>query len=98
MGAQFALKDIILSLFPNKKVYAVGNPASRFRFFGSNDKIDDVNTTKGLCIVLDTPDIKRIDRANINNFETVIKIDHHPFIEKYGILSILMMKHVVLVS
>ena len=84
LGAQFALKDIILSLFPNKKVYAVGNPASRFRFFGSNDKIDDVNTTKGLCIVLDTPDIKRIDGANINNFESVIKIDHHPFIEKYG--------------
>ena len=84
LGSQFALKDIILNLFPNKKVYAVGNPASRFKFFGSSDKIDDVNTTKGLCIVLDTPDIKRIDGANINNFESVIKIDHHPFIEKYG--------------
>ena len=84
LGSQFALKDIILNLFPNKKVYAVGNPASRFKFFGSSDKIDDVNTTKGLCIVLDTPDIKRIDVANINNFESVIKIDHHPFIEKYG--------------
>ena len=84
LGSQFALKDIILSLFPDKKVYAVGNPASRFKFFGSNDKIDDVNTTKGLCIVLDTPDIKRIDGCNINNFESVIKIDHHPFIEKYG--------------
>lgn len=84
LGSQFALKNIILSLFPDKKVYAVGNPASRFKFFGSNDKIDDVNTIKGLCIVLDTPDIKRIDGANINNFESVIKIDHHPFIEKYG--------------
>lgn len=84
LGSQFALKDIILNLFPDKKVYAVGNPASRFKFFGSNDKIDDINTTKALCIVLDTPDIKRIDGANINNFESVIKIDHHPFIEKYG--------------
>ena len=84
LGSQFALRDIILNLFPEKQVYAVGNPASRFRFFGSSDKIDDVNTTKGLCIVLDTPDIKRIDGANINNFESVIKIDHHPFIEKYG--------------
>ena len=37
LGAQFALKSIILSLFPNKKVYAVGNPASRFKFFGIND-------------------------------------------------------------
>ena len=84
LGSQFALKEIILSLFPGKKVYAVGNPASRFKFFGNNEKIDDINTTKGLCIVLDTPDIKRIDGTNINNFESVIKIDHHPFIEKYG--------------
>lgn len=84
LGSQFALKDIIISLFPDKKVYVVGNPASRFKFFGCNDKIEDINTNKALCIVLDTPDIKRIDGANINNFESVIKIDHHPFIEKYG--------------
>ena len=84
LGAQFALKEIILKLFPNKKVYAVGNPASRFKFFGTSDKIDNIDTTKGLCMVLDTPDIKRIDGANINNFEYVIKIDHHPFIDKYG--------------
>lgn len=84
LGAQFALKDIILSLFPEKKVYAVGNPASRFKFFGNNEKTEDINTTKYLCIVLDTPDIKRIDGADISNFESVIKIDHHPFIEKYG--------------
>lgn len=84
LGSQFALKEIILNLFPDKKVYAVGNPASRFKFFGNSDKIDNVDTTKGLCIVLDTPDIKRIDGANINNFKYVIKIDHHPFIDKYG--------------
>lgn len=84
LGSQFALKSIILNLFPEKKVYAVGNPASRFKFFGVNDKIDGINTSKALCIILDTPDIKRIDGANINNFEYVIKIDHHPFIEKYA--------------
>ncbi len=84
LGAQFALKDMILNLFSDKVVYAVGNPASRFKFFGNNEKIDEVNTNKALCIVLDTPDIKRIDGANISNFESVIKIDHHPFIEKYG--------------
>ena len=84
LGSQFALKNIILELFPDKKVYTVGNPASRFKFFGSQDKIDNLNTSKAMCIVLDTPDIKRIDGANINNFEYVIKIDHHPFIEDFG--------------
>ena len=89
LGSQFALKSIILDLFPDKKVYAVGNPASRFKFFGSQDKIDDVNTNKALCIVLDTPDIKRIDGANINNFEYVIKIDHHPIIDKYANIEVI---------
>lgn len=84
LGAQFALKGIILDAFPDKKVYAVGSLASRFKFFGGNDKLDDVNTNKSLLIVLDTPDIKRIDGVSLNDFESVIKIDHHPFIEKYG--------------
>lgn len=84
LGSQFALKEIILNLFPNKKVYAVGNPASRFKFFGTSDRIDDVNFKEALCIVLDTPDLKRIDGVIVSNFKSVIKIDHHPFIEKYG--------------
>ncbi len=84
LGSQFALKNIILNLFPNKKVFAVGNPASRFKFFGLQDKCDDLVVNKALCIVLDTPDIKRIDGANINDFEYVIKIDHHPIIDKYA--------------
>lgn len=89
LGSQFALKNIILELFSDKKVYAVGNPASRFKFFGSQDKIDNLNTNKSLCIVLDTPDIKRIDGADINNFEFVIKIDHHPIIDKYANIEII---------
>ena len=84
LGAEFGLKEIILRLFPDKKVYAVGNPASRFKFFGNNDKIDEIDTTKSLLIVVDTPDLKRIDGANPENFEYVIKIDHHPIIDKYG--------------
>lgn len=84
LGSQFALKEIILKTFPNKKVYAVGNPASRFKFFGNNEKIDNIDTTKGLLIVLDTPDIKRIDGVSLNNFEYVIKMDHHPIIDKYA--------------
>lgn len=87
LGSQFALKEIIVNNFPHKNVYAVGNPASRFKFFGTSDKIENINFSDALCIVLDTPDIKRIDGININNFASVIKIDHHPFIEKYGKLE-----------
>ena len=89
LGSQFALKEIILKTFPNKKVYAVGNPASRFKFFGNNEKIDNIDTTKGLLIVLDPPDIKRIDGVSLNNFEYVIKIDHHPIIDKYANIELI---------
>lgn len=89
LGSQFALKEIILKTFPNKKVYAVGNHASRFKFFGNNEKIDNIDTTKGLLIVLDTPDIKRIDGVSLNNFEYVIKMDHHPIIDKYANIELI---------
>ena len=89
LGSQFALKEIILKTFPNKKVYAVGNPARRFKFFGNNEKIDNIDTTKGLLIVLDTPDIKRIDGVSLNNFEYVIKMDHHPIIDKYANIELI---------
>lgn len=89
LGSQFALREIILKTFPNKKVYAVGNPASRFKFFGNNEKIDNIDTTKGLLIVLDTPDIKRIDGVSLNNFEYVIKMDHHPIIDKYANIELI---------
>ena len=84
LGSQFALRDVIKNTFPNKNVYAIGNPAYRFKFIGSLDKIEDLNTEEALLIVLDTPDIKRIDGADVKKFDTVIKIDHHPFIEQYA--------------
>ena len=83
IGSQFALRDIIKSNFVNKNVYAVGNPASRFKYLGAFDKLD-VKLENALLIVLDTPDIKRIDSVDIKDFDCIIKIDHHPLIEKFA--------------
>ncbi len=82
LASQIALRDSILATFPNKKVYAVGNPAARFAYFGKLDKIERLE--KVLLIALDVPDIKRIDGFSLENADEIIKIDHHPFIEKYG--------------
>lgn len=85
LGSQFSLKDIILENFKDKKVYAVGTIASRFRFMGNLDRIDDLKMDECLLIVLDTPDKKRIEGIDdISLFGSVIKIDHHPFVEKFG--------------
>jgi len=85
LGSQFALKELIYENFKNKHIYAVGAIASRFRFMGNLDRIDDVDLSKTLLIVLDTPDIKRIDGVDdITDYASVIKIDHHPFVDKFG--------------
>lgn len=85
LGSQFALKELIQENFNDKKVYAIGSTASKFRFMGILDKIEDVDISNSLLIVLDTPDKKRIDGAEeISEYGYIIKIDHHPFVEKYA--------------
>lgn len=84
LGSSIGLRDIISNTFKNKKVYAVGFPASRFKYLGMLDKMDDTYYHNALLIVCDTPDLKRIDGVDVSRFKEVIKIDHHPFIEKYA--------------
>lgn len=83
LGSQLGLKKVIENTFPNKKVYAVGAYSSKFKFMGSLDKEENIDYKNSLLIVLDTPIIKRIDIDDISLFAYKIKIDHHPFEEKF---------------
>ena len=83
LASSLALRDIILNTFPNKKVYAVGAPASAFKFLGILDKVNEEMYKDSLLIVLDTPDYKRVDGVDPARFKEKIKIDHHPFVEKF---------------
>lgn len=82
MASTMALKDSILYTFKDKKVYNVGSGSSRFTYFGKLDRIE--NPKNALLIVLDTPDIRRIDGITLTDYEKIIKIDHHPFVEKFA--------------
>ena len=83
LASQLALRDCIKNTFPHKKVYAVGYPASKFKYLGSLDKFVEDMYSKSLLIVTDTPDLKRVDGVDPTKFERAIKIDHHPFVESY---------------
>lgn len=83
LGSEIGLKDLILNAFPNKKVYAVGLPASKFKFVGTLDKMNEELYENALLILLDTPDTKRIDSVDIKKFKASIKIDHHPLLESF---------------
>ena len=79
ISSEIALRDIIKLNFPNKKVYAVGNEVSRFRYFGNLDKISSSElSNKTLMIILDVPRFDRVDYMKKEGFAYTIKIDHHP--------------------
>ena len=86
LGSQLALKLSILGTFQGKKVYAVGTRSSRYNYFPRLDRYEG-DPSNALLIVVDTPDIKRIDLANFGDFKEVIKMDHHPLIDRFGELE-----------
>ncbi len=81
MASQIALRDSIKLTFPEKKVIAVGTGSSKFRFIGDLDKFEEMEDS--LLIIVDTPDMKRVDIPTLEGFKYKIKIDHHPFIEEF---------------
>ncbi len=84
IGSSCALKNSILLTFPNKHVRLLGTGSNRFSYFGKLDKQEEIKEDT-LLIVCDTPDKRRIDGVeDITKFSDIIKIDHHPFIEKFS--------------
>ena len=83
LGSTLGLKEIILNTFPNKEVYAVGTPAAKHKYIGDLDTFEDSMYEDSLLIVLDTPDIKRVDGLDPTKFKHKIKIDHHPIVDNY---------------
>lgn len=83
LASQIALRDVIVNTFPKKKVYAVGYPASKFKYLGLLDKFSEEMYENSLLIVLDTPNISRVDGCDPRRFVDSIKIDHHPHVEEF---------------
>ncbi|MCI8346873.1 MAG: bifunctional oligoribonuclease/PAP phosphatase NrnA [Bacilli bacterium] len=81
MASQIALRDAIKLSFPEKRVLAVGTGSAKFKYIGNLDKLENIQNA--LLIVTDTPDKKRIDISSFDGFCSIIKIDHHPFIERF---------------
>ncbi len=77
LASQLALRDSIKATFPEKKVYAVGVGTVRFSYLGKLDKVCH-QVDDALLILVDVPDLKRIDGVEISEFKETIKLDHHP--------------------
>ena len=85
--SELALRDSILLTYPDKKVFSIGTGSQKFLSFGKLDKVEKYQNA--LLIVCDTPDKRRVDSVNFEEFSYSIKIDHHPFVEKFCDLEII---------
>lgn len=88
LASEIALRDSIKLTYPKKNVYSVGNTVSKFKYFGDLDRIDDYRLERPLLIVLDVPNKSRIDGINYDNYDYVIRIDHHPNVEDIANLEL----------
>ncbi len=90
MGSQLGLKRVLQTNFPDKQIYAVGDPAGRFSFMEGSvmDEISDDVYDGALAIVLDTSAKSLISDDRYTLAETTIRIDHHIFVEDIADIDI----------
>ena len=90
MGSQIGLKHVLEVNFPDKKIYAVGDDARRFAFMDGSemDVVDDAAYKGALAIVLDTSAKSLISDERYALAETVLRIDHHIFVEDIADIDI----------
>lgn len=84
LGSQGGLKEIIKTSFPSKQVYIVGEDNPDLTYLVEMDKIKDEVYNNALVIVCDTANSPRIDDDRYHLGDKIIKIDHHPLVDKYG--------------
>ena len=84
IGSQVGLREIIKENFPEKKVYAVGDPAGRYEFMLPYplDLISDELYKNALAIVLDTSAAALISDERYKSARESCRIDHHIFCEE----------------
>ena len=84
IGSQVGLKLALKENFPEKEIYAVGDPAGRYAFIeGSTpDEISDDAYKGALAIILDTGAAALISDTRYQLAETTARMDHHIFCEK----------------
>ena len=90
MGSQLGLKHVLQTNFPDKKIYAVGDPAGRFSFMEDSvmDEINDEFYEGALAIVLDTSAKSLISDDRYTLAEQTLRIDHHIFVEDIADIDI----------
>ena len=77
-GSQIALRNILKTRYPKKKIYCVGSGLKKFfDILGKMDVVSDEIIAQSLAIVLDSNDINRLEDQRAWKARDFAKIDHH---------------------
>lgn len=96
VGASLGLREILKASFKDKEVKVLADDfAEGLNFIDYEDNntcftniVYDENYYKdGLCIVVDTANTARISNKMYTFAKEIIKIDHHPNVEPYGVIN-----------
>lgn len=77
-GAQVALKDIILSTYPDKKVFIAGSGFfNLFNLLGKPDDVSEEIIKNSLCFLVDFNELGRSEDERIYLGSNYVCLDHH---------------------
>ncbi|PAF37682.1 DHH family phosphoesterase [Terribacillus saccharophilus] len=83
-GSQVGLSEIIKASFPDKQVWVVGDADPLLTFLAEMDTIADSVFEQALVIICDAANQPRISDQRYKLAKEIIKIDHHPEVDRYG--------------
>ena len=81
IGSQIGMKHLIMTNFPEKKVYVVGDEAGRYSFMDEAvmDEVEDSVFAESLSIVLDCGGENMVNDERYKTAKANARIDHHMF-------------------
>ncbi|MGN1206978.1 MAG: bifunctional oligoribonuclease/PAP phosphatase NrnA [Eubacteriales bacterium] len=90
LGAQIGLKHLLRENYPEKKIYAVGDPAGRYGFMTDSvmNEIPDTTYEHALAVVLDTSAKCLISDPRYQSAAATVRIDHHLFCEQIAEIEV----------
>lgn len=88
IGASLGLREIIKNSYPKKEVKVFADDyAKDLNFIESEDENTDDNYNDALIIIVDTANLERVSNSISIDNNYVIKIDHHPNVQPYGMIN-----------
>lgn len=86
LGSQLGMVLALRNRYPEKTVYLMGDNGHNFSIYDTMDVVEDLGTF--LAIVTDSATQERVEDQRFLAGDKIIKIDHHPEVDKYGDLQI----------